>query len=68
MEGSANMFTGLEPVLDIFFCYISCVCSLMFIHNILRQHLHVMDFVIISHVGAGNNFSHLPIYYAGVMF
>jgi hypothetical protein len=39
----------------------------MFGHNTVRKHLHVMDFMVISHVGVGKNLSCLSIYYMSVM-
>jgi hypothetical protein len=39
----------------------------MFCHNILRKHLQVMDFVIISHLAVGKNLNRRPKYYISVM-
>jgi hypothetical protein len=47
------MFTGPEPVFDILLCINYRGCGLMFVHNNLGKHVHVLEFMIISHVEVG---------------
>ena len=39
----------------------------MFGHGTLKKYLHVLDIVIMSHVGVGKNLNRLSIHYMSVM-
>jgi hypothetical protein len=54
------MFIGLEHALDILFYFVGL--GFIFGRNTLEKHLHVMDFVIISHVGVLKNLTFLSLY------
>jgi len=47
--------------------YIERICGVMFSRNTLRNHFHVMGFVIISHVGVRKNLIRRPIYHISAM-